>query len=114
MTSTGQPVTGRPRGKVLATCADQTAELLSEVFAIGPSPGANPTRAAELEGSVQFSSVTQSCPTLCDPMNRSTPGLPVHHHLPEFTQTHVHRGCVPELWDAVPSRGTGISKELDP
>ena len=40
---------------------------------------------------VQFSSVTQSCPTLCDPMNRSTPGLPVHHQLPEFTQTHVHR-----------------------
>ena len=37
------------------------------------------------------SSVTQSCPTLCDPMNRSTPGLPVHHQLPEFTQTHVHR-----------------------
>ena len=40
--------------------------------------------------SVQFSSVAQSCPTLCDPMNRSTPGLPVHHHLPEFTQTRVH------------------------
>ena len=40
--------------------------------------------------SVQFSSVTQSCPTLCDPMNRSTPGLPVHHQLPEPTQTHVH------------------------
>ena len=40
--------------------------------------------------SVQFSSVTQSCPTLCDPMNRSTPGLPVHHQLPEFTQTQVH------------------------
>ena len=37
-----------------------------------------------------FSSVTQSCPTLCDPMNRSTPGLPVYHQLPEFTQTHVH------------------------
>ena len=37
-----------------------------------------------------FSSVTQLCPTLCDPMNRSTPGLPVHHQLPEFTQTHVH------------------------
>ena len=36
----------------------------------------------------QFSSVAQSCPTLCGPMNRSTPGLPVHHHLPEFTQTH--------------------------
>ena len=41
--------------------------------------------------SVQFSSVTQSCLTLCDPMNRSTPGLPIHHHLPEFTQNHVHR-----------------------
>ena len=43
------------------------------------------------ETSVQFSSVTQSCPTLCDPMNHSTPGLPVHHQLLEFTQTHVHR-----------------------
>ena len=41
--------------------------------------------------SVQSSSVAQSCPTLCDPMNRSMPGLPGHHHLPEFTQTHVHR-----------------------
>ena len=40
--------------------------------------------------SVQFSSVAQSCPTLCDPMNCSTPGLPVHHQLPEFTQTHGH------------------------
>ena len=39
----------------------------------------------------QFSSVAQSCPTLCDPMNRSTPGLHVHHQLLEFTQTHVHR-----------------------
>ena len=39
---------------------------------------------------VQFSSVTQSCPTLCDPMDCSTSGLPVHHQLPEFTQTHVH------------------------
>ena len=40
---------------------------------------------------VQFSSVAQLCPTLSDPMNCSTPGLPVHHQLPEFTQTHVHR-----------------------
>ena len=40
---------------------------------------------------VQFSSVTQSCPTLYDSMNCSTPGLPVHHQLLEFTQTHVHR-----------------------
>ena len=41
-------------------------------------------------GSVQFSSVAQSRPTLCDPMNRSTPGLPVYHQFPESTQTHVH------------------------
>ena len=39
----------------------------------------------------QIRSVTKSCPTLCDPKNRSTPGRPVHHQLPEFTQTHVHR-----------------------
>jgi len=38
----------------------------------------------------KISSAAQSCPTLCDPMNRSTPGLPVHHQFPEFTQTHVH------------------------
>ena len=41
--------------------------------------------------SVQFSSVAQSCPTICDPMNCSTPGLPVHHQLLGFTQTHVHQ-----------------------
>ena len=57
----------------------------------------------EMLGEIQFSqrlpfsssdqirSVPQSCPTLCDPMNRSTPGLPVHHQLLEFTQSHVHR-----------------------
>jgi len=39
----------------------------------------------------QIRSVTQSCLTLCDPMNRSTPGLPVHHQLPESTETHLHR-----------------------
>ena len=39
---------------------------------------------------IQFSSVTQLCPTLCDPMNHSTPGFPVHHQLPKSTQTHVH------------------------
>ena len=43
------------------------------------------------ERSDQIRSVTQSCPILCDPMNRSTPDLPVHHQLPEFTDTHVHR-----------------------
>ena len=44
-----------------------------------------------LFSSVQFISVAQSCPTHCDPMKGSTPGLPVHHQLPEFTQTHIHR-----------------------
>ena len=44
-----------------------------------------------LFSSVQFTSVIQSCPTLCNPMNCSTPGGPVHHQLLEFTQTHVHR-----------------------
>ena len=46
--------------------------------------------AVKLQHSVQFSSVAQSCPTLCNPMNRSKPGLPVHHQLPESTETHVH------------------------
>ena len=45
----------------------------------------------EYMNSVQFSSVAQSCPILCNSMNRSTPGLPVYHQLPELTQTHVHR-----------------------
>ena len=49
----------------------------------GYSPG--------IQGSVQFSSVAQLCPTLHDPMNHSTPGFPVHHQLLDFTQTHVHR-----------------------
>src|SRR5574337_368129 len=51
----------------------------------------NPFLMKSFKKSIQFSSVAQSCPTLCDPMNRSTPGLPVHHQLPELTQTHVHR-----------------------
>ena len=51
---------------------------------LGRSPG-------EGNGSVQFSSVTQSCLTLCDPMDCSMPGFPVPHQLPELAQTHVHR-----------------------
>ena len=51
--------------------------ILSHLFSLYPS--------------VQFSSVAQLCPTLCDPLNRTIPGLPVHHHLSEFTQTCVHR-----------------------
>ena len=49
-----------------------------------------PNRVPVFACSVQFSSVIQSCPILCDPMNRGTPGLPVHHQLLESTQTHVH------------------------
>ena len=48
-------------------------------------------RRPDVWSSVQFSSVAQSCPTLYDPMNRSTPGLSVHHQFPEITQTHVHQ-----------------------
>ena len=72
--------------------------LLQGIF---PSQGSDPhllhwqadsLQLSQLESpSVQFSSVAQLCSTLCDPMNCSTPGLPVHHQLPEFTQTHVHR-----------------------
>ena len=58
---------------------------MSQLFAWGGQS----TGVSALACSVQFSSVAQSCPTLCDPTNHSTPGLPVHHHLPEFTQTHV-------------------------
>ena len=52
-----------------------------------PNPGIKPLGHSL---SVQFSSVAQSCPTLCNPMNRSMPGLPIHHQLLEFTQTHIH------------------------
>ena len=49
------------------------------------------TKAQHSTDIIQIRSVPQSCPTLCDPMNCNTPGLPVHHQLPEFTQTHIHR-----------------------
>ena len=59
-----------------------------------PNPGIEPEFPAWQADNylhIQFSSVTQLCPTRCDPTNRSTPGLPVHHQLPEFTQTHVYQ-----------------------
>ena len=65
-------------------------------FTSGPCKG--------MGDSAQFSSVAQSCPTLCDPMNHSTPGRPVHHLLPEFTQTHVHwvsQWCHPAISSSV-------------
>ena len=58
------------------------------VFQLSPSPQYLSTGG---QIPIQITSVTQLCPTLCDPMNRSTPGLPVHHQLLEFTQTHVHQ-----------------------
>ena len=54
--------------------------------------------------SVKFSSVIQSCPTLCGPMNCSMPGLPIHHQHPEFTQTHVHRVSDAIIDDKVDSK----------
>ena len=70
----------------------QSTALLSLAFLpqipIYPSIATHPPRHSY--NSVQFSSVAQSCPTLCNPMDCSTPGLPVHHQLLEFTQTHVH------------------------
>ena len=73
-----------------------------------------------LSHSVQFSSVTQLCLTLCDPMNCSTPGLPVHHKLPEFTQTHAIESvmpsshlilCCPLLLPPIPPRSRVFSNE---
>ena len=63
----------------------------SGILLLGPVSLISSSIICKVLSSVQFSSVAQSCPTLCDPMNRSTPGLSVHHHLPESTQTHVHR-----------------------
>ena len=57
----------------------------------GPRGPVTYTRLQSCFKSNQIRSVAQSCLTLCDPMNRSTPGLPVHHQLPEFTETHIHR-----------------------
>ena len=69
-------------------CGGQVTCAFRHAFCVNllPSPS---TRCSC--SSVESSSVAQSCPTLCDPMNCSTPSLPVHHQLPEFTQTHVHQ-----------------------
>ena len=73
---------------LITTAISPKSDVKSAPFSIGRSSRKKvPFSLTEL---LQFSSVTQSWPTLCDPMNRSTPGLPVHHQLLEFTQTHVH------------------------
>ena len=85
--------------KELCPCLQQTLEHCKEIIKWKISSPKTMTPMSDLEvrlinkkclSSVQFSSVTQSRPTLCDPMNRSTPGFPVHHQFPESTQTHVH------------------------
>ena len=78
-------VRGSSRGGGWTAAPPRTIQPLSFMHLPSSEPS-HPTFS-----SVQFSSVNQLCPTLCDPMNHSTPGLPVHHQLPEFTQTHVHR-----------------------
>ena len=65
------------------------SSILAWEFLWTEEPGGMQSTGSQRVGHVQFSSVAQSCPTLCDPMNHSTAGLPVHHRLPESTQTHV-------------------------
>ena len=77
-------LSSRSPGDLLHPGMELMSPSLAGVFFTTEPPG-------KPRSSFQFSSVAQSCPTLCDPMNRSTPGLPVHHQLPGFTQTHVHR-----------------------
>ena len=72
----------QPRDQTCVSCLSTLAGKFFTTSTIWETPS---------RGSVQFSSVAQSCLTLCDPMNCSTPGLPVYHQLPEFNQTHVHR-----------------------
>ena len=99
-----------PQGLFIAACG-LSCPVAYEILV--PRPGIEPTSPA-LEGgflttqlpgnppSVQFSSVTQLCLTLCDPMNRSTPGLPVHHQFPEFTETRPSsQQCHPAISSSV-------------
>ena len=93
----------REISKLESTSQGECPSQHSESIISGSPPGMDSTTHSTLpsithtlkicpsRGMDQFSSVAQSCPTLCYPMNRSTPGLPVHHQLPEFTQTHVYR-----------------------
>ena len=78
------------RVRLCATPQTQPTRLLCAQDSLGKNTGVGCCFLLPRTASVQFTSVAQSCQTLCDPMNRSTPGLPVHHQLPEFTQTHVH------------------------
>ena len=76
--------------EVISTKNQQKADLDPE-FYFFPTCFPKITKESVFQQDVQFSSVVQSRPTLCSPMNCSTPGLPAHHQVPEFTQTHVYR-----------------------
>ena len=92
-------------GRFFTTSATWDVEDVGSIPGLGRFPGGgdgnpfqysclgNPMDSGAWDDSpdqIRSDQVAQSCPTLCDPMNRSTPGLPVHHQLPEFTETHVH------------------------
>ena len=76
--------------KCCTQCASKFGKLSSDYWT-GKGQFSFQSQKRLCQRMLKFSSVTQSCPTLCDPMNCSMPGLPVHHQLPEFTQTHAHR-----------------------
>ena len=80
----GHPKPGRARNWQMKRCS---TSLVTRKIQIKPQSD----NISHTLRSDQIRSVAQSCPTLCNPRNRSTPGLPVHHQLPEFTETHVHR-----------------------
>ena len=82
-----------PRPRVIIPPQNSLPLALENTYFCSTFPGPcllNVIKIMHINNSVQFSSVTQSCPTLCDAVDCSTPGLPVLHQLPEFTQTHVH------------------------
>ena len=80
-----------PSGLIFLTQGSNPGLLYLLHWQMGSSPLCHLGSTYETICMCQFSSVAQLCPTLCNPMNCSTPGLPVHHQLPEFTQTHGHR-----------------------
>ena len=70
---------------------DPGTEPVSHISCLASGLLPTSTTREDLKNGIQFSSVAQSCPTICNPMDCSPPGLPVHHQLQELTQTHVHR-----------------------